>query len=242
MRTVRRCILGALIAISAGGGLLLGTQVVGASTPAPTVTAVLADNVSASLGYPLASTAGGETILIRGTNLTGVTAIDFGGIAGTDVECFGDTDCQAVDPPAATPSTVFVTVTAAGGTSAIYDGAGDELVYRYPTNLTPAPAILSLSPLKLSLFTLTATVSGPSGPVTGDSVRFFTETGMANRDIPPIYQLLCTTSTNSKGVATCAAASDALGIFQATPPGYWVISAPTATQLPSINSAALVTL
>jgi hypothetical protein len=234
--------LGALIAISTGGGLLLVTQPAGASTPPPTVTNVVDNNLSSGFNYSLASTAGGETITIQGTNLVDVTAIDFGGIPGTDILCFGDTTCNVVDPSAATPSTVFVTVTAAGGTSATYNGAGDELVYHYPTNLTVAPAILSLAPLTLSLFTLTATLTGPDGPVSGASVQFVIETTPSIGADPPNYQILCTTATNSKGVATCAAATDAPEIIEASPPGYFVESAPTATQLPTFRTAPLLTL
>ncbi|HWE66118.1 MAG TPA: hypothetical protein VG298_05690 [Acidimicrobiales bacterium] len=227
--------LGALIAISTGGGLVLGAQVVGASTPPPTVTGMS----SSGYNYSFASTAGGQPIIIYGTNLVDVTAIDFGSIPGTDIQCFGDT-CDVVAPPAAMPSTVFVTVTTAGGTSATYNGAGDELIYRYPTNLTAAPAILSVSPLTLSLLTLTATLTGPHGPVSGANVTFTVQISPARRDSPGSFQTLCTTTTNSKGVATCAAASSALQLIDAN--GYRVGSDPTATQLPTFGTAPLLIL
>jgi hypothetical protein len=220
MNTLQRCILGALILTSVGGGLLLGLPAAGAasaSTPAPTVTT---DEYSFQL-----STAGGDNnyIYIGGTNFDNVTAIDFGGVPGTDVQCYNGDECSVIAPPRATAGTVFVTVTAAGGTSATYNGIGDEITYYYPTNISATPALFSLSPLHLGLCTLTATVTGNDGlPVSGLTIDFVT--GGTDQ--------LCVTTTNSAGVATCSALlNGVLPIILGQ--GYVASTAGSATQLPA---------
>jgi hypothetical protein len=233
MKTLGRCVLGTLFVMGGGGGLLLGTQAAGAapsstpspSTPAPTVTS---DDGSQQL-----TTAGGgqDELYVQGTNFDDVTAIDFGGVPGTDVECSGGDLCSVIAPPRATAGTVFVTVTAAGGTSAIYNGIGDEITYYYPTNMSATPALLSLSPLHLGLFTLTATVTGNHGvPVSGLTVDFSEGTDQ-----------LCVTTTNSAGVATCSALlNGVLPIILGQ--GYVASTAGSATQLPAATVEGIYSL
>jgi hypothetical protein len=212
MKSLHRYILGALITASVASGLLLGTQAAGAtssSTPAPTVTGVV-------FGSEL-STAGGsqDNVGVYGTNFVDVTAIDFGGVPGTDLMCYNSETCDVDAPPRATPGTVLVTVTAAGGTSATYNGTGDEATYYYPLNMTVSPALLSLSPFTLGLFTLTATVTRHGAPVpAGMLVVFGTETSAEGGSGPPGYEQWCTTTTNASGVATCSALTDSLTIIE----------------------------
>jgi len=227
MKILGRCILAAFIIVSAGSGVLLAGQSAGAassSTPAPTVTALGGASQLSTAGGP------GNIVDIDGTNFVDVTAIDIGGVPATDVECDSSNECSAVAPASTTAGIVFVTVTAAGGTSATYNGAGDEVHYYYPTTITATPALLSLSPLHLGLFTLTATVTGNHGaPVAGLTVYFFTqmttgEGGNTTTETNP----LCQTTTNASGVATCSALSDAQMIIQDN--GYVAYTPGSSTQ------------
>ncbi|WP_227997805.1 IPT/TIG domain-containing protein [Nocardia australiensis] len=59
--------------------------------------------------------AGGNTVTLTGTNLTGVTAVRFGGTAATSFVVVSDTQITAVAP--AGSGIVQITVTAPGGTS-----------------------------------------------------------------------------------------------------------------------------
>ncbi len=77
--------------------------------PAPTVTAVSPNS---------GTTAGGQTITVTGTNLTGATAVDFGATAGTSVTVNSAGTSLTVVSPKGTAGAVDVTVTTAGGTSA----------------------------------------------------------------------------------------------------------------------------
>jgi hypothetical protein len=71
-------------------------------------------------------TTGGTSVTITGTNFTGVSAVDFGGTAATSFTVDSATQITAT-APAHAAGTVDVTVTAAGGTSAI--AAADQYTY-----------------------------------------------------------------------------------------------------------------
>ncbi|MFE3798846.1 IPT/TIG domain-containing protein [Nocardia tengchongensis] len=60
--------------------------------------------------------AGGTTVVLTGTNLTGATAVSFGATPATSFSVDSDTQITAV-APAGTAGTVLVTVTTPGGTS-----------------------------------------------------------------------------------------------------------------------------
>ncbi len=100
----------------------------------PTVTAV-----SPSAG----PTGGANTVIITGTNLTGASAVMFGGTAATGFTVNGATQITAT-APAGAAGTVDIRVTTAGGTSAI--SANDEYTY------VAAPTVTGRSP-----------TSGPTG-------------------------------------------------------------------------------
>ncbi len=80
---------------------------------APTIT-----GISPSSG----STAGNTTVTITGTNLTGATAVKFGGTNAASYTVNSATQITAASP-AGTAGTVDITVTTAGGTSAASDGS-----------------------------------------------------------------------------------------------------------------------
>jgi predicted esterase len=81
---------------------------------APTVSAI-----SPSSG----PVAGGTVVTITGTDLTGATAVTFGGIAGDGVSVLSATQVQATAPAAASVGSVDVQVTTPGGTSSPAAGA-----------------------------------------------------------------------------------------------------------------------
>lgn len=93
-------------------------------TPAPTVTAI-----SPSTG----TTAGGTSVTITGTNLTGASEVTIGGTAATGVTVVSSTSITATTP-AKTAGTASVLVTTAGGTNS----ANTLFTYTTPTP-TPTP-------------------------------------------------------------------------------------------------------
>ena len=95
-----------------------------ASIATPTVT-----GISPSSG----TTAGGASVVITGTNFTGVTAVKFGSVNATNFTVNSNTQITATSPAGAA-GTVDVTVTTAGGTSAT--SGSDKF-----TTLAAAPSI-----------------------------------------------------------------------------------------------------
>ena len=101
-----------------------------APIPAPTVT-----SVSPGGG----NIAGGQTVTVTGTNLTGATGVMFGKTAGTSVTVASATSLTVV-APAEAAGTVDVTVTTGGGTSAT--SALDEFTY----SSCAIPTVTAVSP------------------------------------------------------------------------------------------------
>ncbi|ATH12111.1 cell shape determination protein CcmA [Delftia acidovorans] len=95
---------------------------------APTVT-----SVSPTAG----PAAGGTSVVITGTNLSGATAVTFGATAATGFTVNSATQITAT-APAGSPGTVDVRVTTTGGTSAT--GAADQFTY------VATPTVTSISP------------------------------------------------------------------------------------------------
>jgi alpha-tubulin suppressor-like RCC1 family protein len=91
-------------------------------------------SVSPSLGV----LAGGTKVIITGTNMTGVTAVDFGLTAATAFTVLSGSEVEAIAP--AGGGTVDVTVQSPGGTSPIR--TADHFTY------VPAPSVSGLSPVK----------------------------------------------------------------------------------------------
>ena len=83
-----------------------GPYNIGGQTPAPTVTGI------SPVSGP---TAGGTSVTISGTNLTGAAAVSFGSTAATNVAVLNASQITAASPPGS--GTVNVTVTTPGGTS-----------------------------------------------------------------------------------------------------------------------------
>ena len=106
-----------------------------AATPAPApAAATTAAPTISSLAPSNGPAAGGTTVIITGTNLTGTTQVFFGSTPGT-ISTSTSTKVIVTAPPGT--GTVNVTVTTSGGTS-------NPLPYGYSG--VPAPAITSLFP------------------------------------------------------------------------------------------------
>ncbi len=118
------------------------------STPAPTVT-----NVNPTSG----TTAGGTSVTITGTNLSGATSVHFGATAGT-INTNTATTITATSPAGAA-ATVDITVTTGGGTSAT--SSADHFTYIGPP---PPPTVTNVNP------TSGTTAGGTSVTITGTNL------------------------------------------------------------------------
>ncbi|WP_439679729.1 IPT/TIG domain-containing protein [Embleya sp. MST-111070] len=101
-------------------------------------------------------TAGGTSVTVTGTHLTGTTAVVFGTTPAAAFTVVDDTTLTATAPPGA-PGTVDITVSGPGGTSAT--SAADRYTY------LPAPTVTAVSP--------------NSGPDTGGTAVTVTGTDLA---------------------------------------------------------------
>jgi methionine-rich copper-binding protein CopC len=81
--------------------------------------------------------AGGATVTITGTGLTGTTAVNFGGTAATSFIVHSNTSITAVSPAGSVGTVVDITVTTPGGTSVT--SSVDQFTY------LAAPTVTSLS-------------------------------------------------------------------------------------------------
>ncbi|MBS0590235.1 MAG: IPT/TIG domain-containing protein, partial [Proteobacteria bacterium] len=110
-----------------------GTSATGAPdqftyVPLPTVTAI---------NPTVGPTSGGTTVIITGTNLSGASAVTFGGNNAASYTVNSATQITAISPAGAA-GTVNITVTTMGGTSAT--SSADQYTY------TPAPAVTAIAP------------------------------------------------------------------------------------------------
>ncbi|WP_328296185.1 IPT/TIG domain-containing protein [Kineococcus sp. NBC_00420] len=116
------------------------------TAPAPAITAITP---------PAGPVAGGSSVVITGTNLTGASAVKFGTVAAKSFTVNSATQITAV-APAGTAGTVDLTVTTATGTSAT--STADKFTF------TAAPTVTKLSP------TSGTTAGGTSVTLTGTNL------------------------------------------------------------------------
>lgn len=145
------------------GGVWTPGDVVSFTTlpDAPTVT-----GISPTTG----SIAGGTTVTITGTNLTGTTAVNFGGVASTGVVVNSDTSITAISPATTTAGTVHITVVTPGGTSTI--SAADQFTYTAPVVLAPVISNITVS----NIGSTTATISWNTDVAANTQVSYGTTT------------------------------------------------------------------
>jgi len=205
------------------GAINAVSELVQASMPTPTVT-----SVAPSSG----STAGGSAVTITGTNLMGGT-VKFGTVSAPNVTCTTATSCTGTTPSASVAGVVDVTVTTTGGTSATW--SADHYTYLYPTKLVAQPAVLSVSPLGLPLFTLSATLtqSKAGAPVEPGEAVTFSAGGTT----------LGVGYTNASGVASLDILTNISGVLSTVEKfGYTVTFPGTATYLASAAAGPLLVL
>ena len=116
------------VRVTTGGG----TSATSAADQFTYVSAPTVTSVSPTAG----PTAGGTSVVITGTNLSGATAVTFGATAAPGFTVNSATQITATAP--AGTGTVDVRITTAGGTSAT--SAADQFTY------VPAPTVTSISP------------------------------------------------------------------------------------------------
>ena len=187
------------------------------------------------------STAGGTSVTITGTGLTGASAVTFGGNAATSFTVTGDTQITAVTPAGGAGAT-SVAVTTPGGTATLANGY--SYVVLNPPAVTTQPASQTVAVGATASFT--AGASGSPSPsvqwqVSSDSGASFTNIAGATA---ATYTTPATTAgdngrqyravfTNSQGSATSSAAT------------LTAIQAPTANArsvTATFNTATAVTL
>jgi hypothetical protein len=118
--------------------------------------------VVSSISQKVGTPAGGTTVTITGSGFTGATSVSFGTNPAASMTVNSNTSITAVSPAGAATSTVDITVTAPGGTSAAT--TADQFTY--------GPVVTSLSPnagTHLGGTTVTITGAGYGGAT---SVKF----------------------------------------------------------------------
>ena len=189
-----------------------------ASPTAPTITAV-----SPSSG----STAGGTSVVITGTDLTGATAVNFGSTAASSFTVNSATQITAVSPAGAAGA-VNVAVTTAGGT-ATSNGA-----FTYAVPQQSAPTITAVSPSSGT------TAGGTSVVITGTNftgataVNFGT-TAATSFTVNSATQITALAPAGSAG-AVNVAVTTAGGT--ATSNGAFTYAAPQQPSAPTISSVS----
>jgi serine/threonine protein kinase len=186
-----------------------------ASSPPPPTPRPVVTGISPASG----PTAGGTSVSITGTNLSGATGVSFGG-AGGSITADSGTKITATSP--AGSGTVNITVTTKGGTSATT--SADKFTYT-----TPAPVVLRISPSS------GPTAGGTSVTITGTNLSGATGVsfGGAGGSI--------TADSSTQITATSPAGSGTVEITVTTPGGTsvatsadqftYTVPAPTVTGL-----------
>ena len=195
-----------LVAYNAYGTVYGGTQTFTAqSTTAPTV-----DSVNPSGG----STAGGTTVTVNGSNLSGATAVRFGGTAGTTITVNGSGTQLTVHAPAKSAATIDIRVTTADGTSAT--SAADHYTY----TATPVMTSATVTPGTYS--------SGTTAGTTGTVEITFNEPASCNQAADYAYS----NGGTPVSFSTCTAVGSA-------PATTWVLAPAASTTLSAPTSDTL---
>lgn len=201
--------------VTAGGSGTLSSGFTYVVT-APTVSAV-----SPSTG----STLGGTSVTITGTNLTGATAVDFGGTAATSFTIDSATQITAV-APAGAAGAVDVTVTSPSGTGSLPSAF---------TYVTPVPALSGVSP------STGTTLGGTSVTITGTDLTdassvTFGGTAATSFSVDSPTQITATTPAHGAGAVDVVATTPG-GTATLVSGFTYVVTAPTVSSVaPSSGS------
>ncbi|HEV2034230.1 MAG TPA: LamG-like jellyroll fold domain-containing protein [Candidatus Dormibacteraeota bacterium] len=183
-------------------GLILTMECPGSTAPAPTVS-----NLFPALGV----SAGGTQVEISGTGLADNPNVRFGSTPAQSVTVLSPYAIVAIAPPGV--STVDVTVTTAGGTSAT--GAASKYGYYTPPARAGAPSITSVSP--------------SSGPQAGGNLVKIFGAGLVGTfgvtfGNAPAVQITNVSAIEVDAIAPAGAGDGPVGIVVSSPSG---VSAPT---------------
>jgi hypothetical protein len=144
------------------GAVVSFTTAASSSPAAPAVTAITPTS---------GTTAGGTSVTISGTGLSGATAVDFGATPATITATTSDTSITATSPADATAGPVDVTVTTQNGTSAT--SSADQFTYMTPVAST-TPVISNISAIATG--TSTATITWTTDVPSSSQVEYGTTT------------------------------------------------------------------
>ena len=192
-------------------------RVVQTTTPATSTTTIAAPSVS-GISPSSGPTGGGTSVTITGTNLLGVTAVNFGvGNPATSFVSGGATQITATSPPGT--GTVHVTVTTAGGNSdPNATGSADQFTYLAGAVSASASTVVANPTSVVANGTMVSTITvtllnANSSPVSGKTVTLAQTSGPGTPTIAP-----ASGTSNSSGVVTFTATSTTAGadIFTAT--------------------------
>jgi hypothetical protein len=152
-----------------------------------------------SVSPPRGPTAGGTSVVITGTNLTGATAVSFGADAATTFTVDSATQITATSPSGSV-GTVDVTVTTVGGTSAT--SGADEFTY------VAAPTITSVTP-----------ATGPAGGGTSVTIAGTNLTGATAVSFGANAATTFTVDSSAQITATSPAGSGTVDVTVTTAGG-----------------------
>ena len=170
-------------------------------------------------------TAGGNSVTITGTNLTGATAVSFGSNAATNVTVVSASQITAT-PPAGSAGTVDVTVTTPGGTSAT--SAADRYTY------TTGPTVTSIAPTAGPLGGATSvTITGAN--LTGATAVKFGTTSATSFTVNSANSITATAPAESAGTVDITVTSPGGTSATSAADRYTYFALPTVT---SVNPIA----
>jgi hypothetical protein len=150
-------------ATTAGTASTLATTVSGVTLnarPTVTVSSTTAAPTVSGVSPALGPASGGTKVTITGTNFTGATGVAFGGTAAASFTVVSATQITATAPAGTGGTTVDITVTTAGGTSAT--SSADRFQFIAAPTITTQPSNLTVTVGQPAAFTVTASGSGLS--------------------------------------------------------------------------------
>ena len=208
--------------------------VTSSTSTAPTITSITPDS------SPLA---GGGTATIIGTNLSGVSGVNFGSTPATNVKSVSSTEVTATIPAASTPGLVDVTVQAGGKTSAgsgfMYVTSGIPYTPVTPYRIADTRCSASPQPSFCSQENLPSANQSLSSPPAGGSITVqVAGTGSGSNSVPSGAQSVVVTVT---AIAGTTAKNGFLTVYPAgtNPPTASSLNYAPGMAIPNLVTATL---
>ncbi len=204
------------------------------TSTAPTITSITPDS------SPLA---GGGTATIIGTNLSGVSGVNFGSTPATNVKSVSSTEVTATIPAASTPGLVDVTVQAGGKTSAgsgfMYVTSGIPYTPVTPYRIADTRCSASPQPSFCAQENLPSANQSLSSPPAGGSITVqVAGTGSGSNSVPSGAQSVVVTVT---AIAGTTAKNGFLTVYPAgtNPPTASSLNYAPGMAIPNLVTATL---